>query len=432
MLFRKFISIDIGSKKTKIVYGGVRKNTLEIIEYAIIDTPRNSIMDGKILDFQVLNEVLKSAFKENNIKGRHLLFIITGTAIITREVQIPDSSDEELAKILQFEAQQYFPVDLDSYIMDYRPLEKSTTPDGVFVKVQLIAVPQRQVDEYVKLADSLKKEITTIDISANCLNRFLYPESFLNDNSSQDQNPAEKSDPGIAVLDIGYETIGVSVFSKGILKFQRNLLNGFEDLANYLKNAGQSKGSSMFNLADYTGPVSTAGEIYQKTEPSSDKDLTGKKLNTQSPEAEKEETESDDSNLFPDYPMSHSEAAATKSTYIKDSENTIEATDIDLENPDMQPILAPAINSILADLQRFFDFYNTRSGGNKISKILLYGGGSKLKGLEKYIEQYYGIETSYLTFKNVNGPFNIVYKGKKTDFKECCPLLINAVGALIR
>ncbi len=435
MLFKKYISVDIGSKKTKIVCGRVKNNTVEIIEYAIIDTPWDSIIDGKIVDFYALNEVLKATLKENKIKGRYLLFIITGTAIISRDVQLPDSTDEELGKILKYEAQQYFPVDLNSYVVDYRPLEKVTTGEGVFIKVQLIAVPQKQVDEYVKFASFLKKEIVSIDIGANSLNRFLFPQSFLENKFQKTENASEDQGSGVAVLDVGYETIGVSIFNQGVLKFQRNLLNGFKDISSTLKN--QMAGKANINpsppnnsQADFSQVElrfgETLGEVQQK-----DQNLIGALSNSDITDTEHTNIITDEEATVKTSSFTFDELATTHVPF-RSAEYSIETKDVDLDNPDVQNVLSPVLDIILMDLQRFFDFYNTRSNGNRISKIYLYGGGCRINGLKEYIERHFNLETDYLSTENSINFSNVVYKGTKPDFEDCFPLLVNAIGSLIR
>ena len=83
----------------------------------------NCIKDGVILNAEILSKVLVQAFKKNKIPKANLVINVTGTGVITREIQIPLSTDKEIEQILEFEAHQYFPVDLQNYTSDFKVLE---------------------------------------------------------------------------------------------------------------------------------------------------------------------------------------------------------------------------------------------------------------------------------------------------------------------
>ncbi len=365
MFTQKQIAIDIGSSKTKIVYGGLKKDKIEITEYEIIDTPEDSIKDGKIINANAIATALGLAFSSNKIKGDKLILNITGTGVITRDIQIPKSTEEEIASILKYEAQQYFPVDLENYVMDFKPLEDVFTQEGVFSRVQLVAVPIKQVEEYMKFSKLLKREITAIDINANSLHKFLYPELYFNKKNKTiiKDNENEK---GLAVLNFGSETIGVNVFHNGILKFNRILLNGISDLCIGFINAHR----------DMT-------EAYE-------------------------------------------EAVVSK--------EEIKNVSLDLNDPYIEDILRPTINTILDDIQRFIDFYNSRNSDNRVQEVYLCGGGSRLKGLDNYLQSYFGMNVNHIRNGNDERFSNVIYKGKKNirDFIEDYGTLVNAVGALVR
>ncbi len=71
------------------------------------------------------------------------------------------------------------------------------------------------------------------------------------------------------------------------------------------------------------------------------------------------------------------------------------------------------IEGWLEDLNRIIQFYTNKSNGKKISHIYLYGGTSKLRGIDEYIALKTGIDS-----KNIN----------TTTIEE----YVNALGALVR
>lgn len=226
MFEKKLISLDIGNKTTKIAYGSANKKSIVVNEYDIIETPKDCINDGIILNAQMLSKSLIQAFKRNKIHTAELVINVTGTAVITREIQIPLSTDKEIEQILEFEAQQYFPVDLQNYTSDFKVLENVTDSDGAHSRVLIVAAPNKQIEGYIQLAKILKHQLVAIDIPANCVIKgFSYK-------TMQDINQDEE----YAVVDIGYNTSMVCIFQNNCLKFNRIILNGSAEIDGFIAN----------------------------------------------------------------------------------------------------------------------------------------------------------------------------------------------------
>ena len=226
MFEKKLIALDIGNKTTKIVYGSSNKKNIVVNSYDIIETPKESIRDGIILNAGVLATALTEAFKKNNISKADLVMNVTGTSVITREIQIPLSTDKEIEQILEFEAQQYFPVDLENYTRDFKVLENVTDSEGSHSRILLVAAPNKQIEGYIELSRLLKRQLIAVDIPANCLIKgFSYKNTENTD-----------ADGGYAVVDIGYETSMVCIFQNNRLKFNRILLNGSAEIDGYIAN----------------------------------------------------------------------------------------------------------------------------------------------------------------------------------------------------
>ena len=359
MLKKKYLAIDVGNSKTKIVHGGIEKDKIVVDNYFITDTPSGIIEDGKIKKLNDIVAFLKVSIKKSKIKSKHLVLSITGTGVITRDIQLPKSTNEELEKMLEFEAQQYFPVELDNYVMDFKVLEEIETGEGIFNRILLVAVPKIQVDEYMKVHKKLKMEIAAIDIPANNICKLLFGRSVMDNDSDNNGLPGE-----FVVLDFGARTTGVYIFSAGKIMFSRILLNGSADIDEVI--------ASQLNV-DFV----KAEEI---------KIMAGKLV-------------SDD------------EISNTNSDEAQISET-----------------IKPVINNIMSDINRFIEFYNSRSTGNKLEKIYLCGGGSKLKGLDIYFKNYFNLPVEYLEHQKF-----VVYKGRNVEeFNNDFVLLINTLGSLVR
>ena len=88
-------------------------------------------------------------------------------------------------------------------------------------------------------------------------------------------------------------------------------------------------------------------------------------------------------------------------------------------------IIRSKVDIWLSEIQKIFQYYISRTTGNRINGIYLMGGASGLKGLSRYVEQALNMKT-----QTING-LDIVKPGKMVS--EFNPRkYINALGGLIR
>jgi type IV pilus assembly protein PilM len=351
------ISVDIGKKNIKIVYGKVIGQKIEIINFDIIKTPENSIQDGKIIDLPSIINCLRVSIKTKNITSKSLKLIISGTNVITRDIKIPKVDEKEIDKILEYEAPQYFPISLENYVMDYKIIEEIKDEEGDSYRLLLVAVPEVQVEEYMQIPKILKMDIKSIDIPANGIYKYMSNGGNLNKDNENEVGE-------YAVIDFGAYTTDVCIFSKGTLMFNRILLKGGKEIDETISNS--------MNI-DY--------EIAEN--------LKCRKL------------------------------------MLIDDENISDKFEKDVLQ--LNEIAKPAIITQADDINKFLDFYNSRMYGNRISKIYICGGGSKIKGLNKFLSSYMNMPVEYMSYED-----NLIIKSKriKESFNEKFPYLVNAIGTI--
>lgn len=222
MFDKQYLTIDMASSNIKLVSGTNKKSNLIIDGYSITPTPNGVLNNGNIINSELILTTLKDQIRNNRLKSDGLIFIISSSNVIIRLVQLPKSDSKEVGMILKHEANQFFPVDLKDYVYDFKILEDIETPDGIFTKVLLVAIPIKLVDEYMKLGEMLKIKVHAIDVPVNCVYKLV---------SGSDSQEFLNIQPNIhnqnyAILDIGQSTVNVSIFSKGILKNTRLLQGG--------------------------------------------------------------------------------------------------------------------------------------------------------------------------------------------------------------
>lgn len=85
----------------------------------------------------------------------------------------------------------------------------------------------------------------------------------------------------------------------------------------------------------------------------------------------------------------------------------------------------PHLEQWMKEIDRLFKYYTSRENGNKIHRILLFGGSAYLPGICEYLSQYFQLPAELIL--DISG---IQRDGMEDDLK--LPTYLNAIGALKR
>jgi len=88
--------------------------------------------------------------------------------------------------------------------------------------------------------------------------------------------------------------------------------------------------------------------------------------------------------------------------------------------------MAETMNSLVLELTKIFDFFTSRELDNHIGSIVLTGGGSYYKNIDKHFFNEFNIPTTVLD--DVDGLF---IERNKVDFRSAIPIYANCIGAVV-
>lgn len=102
-----------------------------------------------------------------------------------------------------------------------------------------------------------------------------------------------------------------------------------------------------------------------------------------------------------------------------------EPLDLDSAESMVSTAVKSSVDKWATEINKVFKYFVTREYGNAVDAIYLYGGGSRILGLDRYLEDYFEIPTSHL--KQMS---NVVNESKGGEIP--LDLYLNALTALIR
>lgn len=266
MLKKSILSIDIGSYTTKILVGREQGTEILIEDTIIFPTPKDAFYDGRITNDGKLIESIKSHMEKHKVKAKKAICTISSTAIITRELILPLIKEEELSSMIGFEIQQYLPIMLNEYVIEYKIMEE-IIEDGVKkARILVAALPKLIAEGYLNLLKELKLKPLALDMHANAIGKlFESPIKINNENYNLEKT--------VVVIDLGYNQINLNIISKGIAQFSRIIAQGGKDIDINIANAfnlsfdeAESKKMSDGSLLDnheFTPTAAILNEIIQ-------------------------------------------------------------------------------------------------------------------------------------------------------------------------
>lgn len=246
----KTIQIEVCDQIIKVCRIAPRGKGVRVFDAFSFRTPGESVSDGVIGNVELLGRELKSQLASHKLGGiKNVVFALSSSKIAVREVKLPLMKEKLLAKAIETNAEDYFPVDLKNYQITYTVLEAVNGPSA-FMRVMVLAVPVSMLEGYSKLAEKTGLTISAIDSSGNS------------------QYQALKGLPakdGVTIyVDVNVSSSIVSFIHDGNLLLQRTFAFGADELiSHYISVSGKSGDNylSAIKETDVTSPDFVADKV---------------------------------------------------------------------------------------------------------------------------------------------------------------------------
>ena len=215
------LAIDLGSNSIKLVEGRLDKGLININKLVKIKLREGIIGDGNIISKMELEVILRNAIVDNDIKAKDVIITTNSSSIINRDILIPVVKDEEIDTVVKYEIQQYLPINLDDYVIQFLVLDKVKDGEEDKLKVNVTAFPQRISLSYYNLINSLDLNPYALDVNYNSITKF---SNYMEDIKLN----LEKSTA--AFVDMGASTINISILKDNKLDFTRLIKIGGDNI----------------------------------------------------------------------------------------------------------------------------------------------------------------------------------------------------------
>jgi type IV pilus assembly protein PilM len=336
----QLIGLDIGTSAIKAVKLKRSKDGNELTGAEIIHLSSESVDD---LDPDVKHALyvnsIKKIIKQKNISIKKVVTGIPGDSAIIRYIKVPYMTEDELKNMIPYDAEQYIPLGMDQVVFDYKVLAEIEEDNQKKLEVLLVAVKNDTMNQHLQLLKDAGVDPGVIDVDAFALC------NAYGLNTGDDSDSGVKADT-VALINMGAKFTTIQICEKDIPHLTRDVNIGGNNFTKEIQRE--------FNLS-----FAQAEEMKKQ------------------------------------YAVVIVESEALLLSSIPSGE--------DDKSSRIFEAITPALNKLLNDVRRSFDYYESTVKRKPVQKILLSGGSSKIKNIDRFLSEKLGIpvEINY-PFKNVN------------------------------
>lgn len=209
-----FVALDIGSSSVKMVEAVGEKTGFRLISAGVVPLPSTAMQNNMVAEKDVVVAAIKNLIQSTGIKGKKVISVVPGRAVIIKKIQVPASEAEQLEANVEFEAQNVIPESLENVNLDYQVLglvEQETRMD-----VLLVAVKKEIINSYTEVIQEAGLTPTIMDVDYFAMEN-MYEHSY-----------EVKPDEVVCLIHIGARYTSINVLKNGISTFTGDLPMGGE------------------------------------------------------------------------------------------------------------------------------------------------------------------------------------------------------------
>lgn len=167
MANKKVISIEAGVWWTKVSLVEYRKKNPPVYQAFAFRTPPHAVEDGYIRDKDSLASALKQELARRSIREKEVVFTLSSSKVVTREVVIPFVKDNKISGIIDAQVRDFFPMDVSNYTISYSKMDDFEEDGKKQLKLLLVAIPDNLLNNYMTFANLAGLKVETFDYLGN-------------------------------------------------------------------------------------------------------------------------------------------------------------------------------------------------------------------------------------------------------------------------
>ena len=201
------IGLDIGINAVKVAYmTSGRKGSYKLENYGSIALSEAAIIEDQVQKHEEVVQAIGQAIRQAGLKNHHITNLgMDGPNTVTKRLQVPDGTKEDVEDNILWEAEQYIPFGADDSELDYAIIRTIEEED---VKDAIVAASRTDVvEQFLELTKEAGLQVRNVDLNVFAISNLF--EVVYADNLTK------LSEEGAIIIDFGAQTTTIIVYKDG-------------------------------------------------------------------------------------------------------------------------------------------------------------------------------------------------------------------------
>ncbi len=209
---KSIVGLDIGSSSIKAVELKKVKGEIQVAHLGVERLGSDIVVDSMIVDSGSVSSAISKLFTEKRFTSKLVATAVSGHSVIVKKISMQTVPESEVPELLQTEAAQYIPFDMNDVNLDYQVLtEDANEPQ---MDVLLAAVKKDKILNYTNVLSLAGKIPEVVDIDAFALQN-CYEYNY---------EPSPSST--VALLNLGASVMNINIVRGNTPLFTRDVSVG--------------------------------------------------------------------------------------------------------------------------------------------------------------------------------------------------------------
>lgn len=239
----KVLNIEVGDQTIEVCRAARKGKGIRVFDSFLFPTPENCVSDGAVLNPELVAQELKAQLSSHGLQGiSNVVFVQSSSKTVIREIKLPRMKKNLISTAIRTNADDYFPIDLQSYHLTYSLLETATNKKP-YNRILVMASPLSLLESYFQLAEKAGLTLKSIDTRGN----------------SQYQLLKNIDSKGVtAYIDVSGASCIISFMKDNKLLMQRTFAFGVEELISHYMRVSDKTAADYLAALDETDTTSPA------------------------------------------------------------------------------------------------------------------------------------------------------------------------------
>jgi type IV pilus assembly protein PilM len=242
------LGLDIGSHSVKVVQLSSRGTDLELLGFGVAALPAQTLSEGRITKPEIVAGVIQELMRNLAIREKSVAASVSGHEVISKKVELPMMTEEELENRMHYELGQFIPYSINEVDVDYQILDVAQNRPN-FMEVLLVAAKKETVNDHVNLVKLCDLQPMVIDVDY-----FALSNAFETLHGFEEKN--------IILIDIGASKAIMNIICRGFPTFTRGISIGGRQITEKIEDhfGVPLKDAELIKLGEISSKISL-GEL---------------------------------------------------------------------------------------------------------------------------------------------------------------------------